>query len=183
MNVSPAALKWMRRALLSPDWFISTQRHFFANFGFGSLYDTRSFGEYVKESLRLKRAAAQQRPTGPSAAEAIEDDGDIYRKFRSKEARLCYVLGVCVFFYTMMNGLNAVMRARDEAKEKEKADEVRKTNPDYKSPYEPTRLDSRPTCSLDGTRTVRKCMSDGVSSSGNSRRCLSAERALTSLLL
>ena len=136
LNVSPAALKWMRRALLSPDWFISTQRHFFANFGFGSLYDTRSFGEYVKESLRLKRAAAQQRPTGPSAAEAIEDDGDIYRKFRSKEARLCYVLGVCVFFYTMMNGLNAVMRARDEAKEKEKADEVRKTNPDYKSPYE-----------------------------------------------
>ena len=136
LNVSPAALKWMRRALLSPDWFISTQRHFFANFGFGSLYDTRSFGEYVKESLRLKRAAAQQRPTEPSAAEAIEDDGDIYRKFRSKEARLCYVLGVCVFFYSMMNGLNAVMKARDEEKEKEKADEIRKTNPDYKSPYE-----------------------------------------------
>lgn len=136
LNVSPAALKWMRRALLSPDWFISTQRHFFANFGFGSLYDTRSFGEYVKESLRLKRAAAQQRPTGPSAAEAIEDDGDIYRKFRSKEARLCYVLGVCVFFYTMMNGINAVMRARDKEKEQEKADEIRKTNPDYKSPYE-----------------------------------------------
>lgn len=136
LNVSPAALKWMRRALLSPDWFISTQRHFFANFGFGSLYDTRSFGEYVKESLRLNRAAAQQRRTEPGRVESIDADGDIYRKFRSKEARLCYVLGVCVFFYTMMNGLNAVMRARDEAKEKEKADEMRKTNPDYKSPYE-----------------------------------------------
>lgn len=136
LNVSPAALKWMRRALLSPDWFISTQRHFFANFGFGSLYDTRSFGEYVKESLRLNRAAAQQRRTEPGSVESIDADGDIYRKFRSKEARLCYVLGVCVFFYTMMNGLNAVMRARDEAKEKEKADEMRKTNPDYKSPYE-----------------------------------------------
>lgn len=132
LNVSPAALKWMRRALLSPDWFISTQRHFFANFGFGSLYDTRSFGEYVKEGLRLKRAAAQQRPTEPSEA----DDGDIYRKFRSKEARLCYVLGVCVFFYSMMNGLNAVMRFRDKEKEKEKADEIHKTDPDYKSPYE-----------------------------------------------
>ena len=44
LNVSPAALKWMRRALLSPDWFVSTQRHFFANFGFGSIYDTSSFG-------------------------------------------------------------------------------------------------------------------------------------------
>ncbi len=136
LNVSPAALKWMRRALLSPDWFISTQRHFFANFGLGSLYDTRSFGEYVKESLRLNRAAALQRRTEPGRVESIDADGDIYRKFRSKEARLCYVLGVCLFFYTMMNGLNAVMRARDEAKEKEKADEIRKTNPDYKSPYE-----------------------------------------------
>ena len=136
LNVSPAALKWMRRALLSPDWFVSTQRHFFANFGFGSIYDTRSFGEYVKESLHLKKAAAQQRRTEPGSAENIDADGDLYRKFRSKEARLCYVLGVCVFFYTMMNGLNAVMRARDEAKEKEKADEMRKTNPDYKSPYE-----------------------------------------------
>ena len=136
LNVSPAALKWMRRALLSPDWFVSTQRHFFANFGFGSIYDTRSFGEYVKESLRLNRPASQQQRTEPGRVESIDADGDIYRKFRSKEARLCYVLGVCVFFYTMMNGLNAVMRARDEAKEKEKADEMRKTNPDYKSPYE-----------------------------------------------
>lgn len=126
----------MRRALLSPDWFVSTQRHFFANFGFGSLYDTRSFGEYVKESLHLKRAATQQQRTETGRVESVNADGDIYRKFRSKEARLCYVLGVCVFFYTMMNGLNVVMRARDEAKEKEKADEMRKTNPDYKSPYE-----------------------------------------------
>ena len=136
LNVSPAALKWMRRALLSPDWFVSTQRHFFANFGFGSIYDTRSFGEYVKESLHLKKAAAQQQRTEPGSVGSIDADGDIYRKFRSKEARLCYVLGVCVFFYTMMNGLNAVTRAWDENKEKEKADEMRKTNPDYKSPYE-----------------------------------------------
>lgn len=136
LNLSPAALKWMRRALLSPDWFVSTQRHFFANFGFGSIYDTRSFGDYVKESLHLKKASSQQQRTEPGSAESIDADGDIYRKFRSKEARLCYVLGVCVFFYTMMNGLNAVMRARDEAKEKEKADEMLKTNPDYKSPYE-----------------------------------------------
>ena len=136
LNVSPAALKWMRRALLSPDWLISTQRHFFANFGFGSLYDPRGFSQYLKDQLpggknrRTKREADAGQPMKP------EDDGDIYRKFRSKEARLCYVLGVCVFYYSMMNGLNAVMKARDEEKEKEKADEIRKTNPDYKSPYE-----------------------------------------------
>lgn len=35
-----------------------------------------------------------------------------------------------------MNGINAIMRARDKEKEKEKADEIRKTNPEYKSPYE-----------------------------------------------
>ncbi len=136
LNVSPATLKWLRRAFLSPDWLISTQRHFFANFGFGSLYDPRGFSQYLKDQLpggknrRAKREADAGQPMKP------EDDGDIYRKFRSKEARLCYVLGVCVFFYSMMNGLNAVMKARDEEKEKEKADEIRKTNPDYKSPYE-----------------------------------------------
>lgn len=134
LNLSPAALKWMRRALLSPDWFVSTQRHFFANFGYGSIYDTRSFGEYVKESLRLKRAASQQLPTEPS--EAVNDNGDIYRILRSTLARLCYVVGVCVFYNSLTNGLNAIMKARDEEKEKEKADEIRKTNPDYKSPYE-----------------------------------------------
>ena len=134
LNLSPAALKWMRRALLSPDWFVSTQRHFFANFGYGSIYDTRSFGEYVKESLRLRRAASQQLPTEPS--KAVNDNGDIYRILRSTLARLCYVVGVCVFYNSLMNGLNAIMKAWDEEKEKEKADEIRKTNPDYKSPYE-----------------------------------------------
>ena len=134
LNLSPAALKWMRRALLSPDWFVSTLRHFFANFGYGSIYDTRSFGEYVKESLRLKRAASQQLPTEPS--EAVNDNGDIYRILRSTLARLCYVVGVCVFYNSLMNGLNTIMKAWDEEKEKEKADEIRKTNPDYKSPYE-----------------------------------------------
>ena len=124
----------MRRALISPDWFVSTQRHFFANFGYGSIYDTRSFGEYVKESLRLKRVASQQLPTEPS--EAVNDNGNIYRILRSTLARLCYVVGVCVFYNSLMNGLNAIMKAWDEEKEKEKADEIRKNNPDYKSPYE-----------------------------------------------
>ena len=142
LNVSPATLKWLRRAFLSPDWLISTQRHFFANFGFGSLYDPRTFAQYLSDQLpggkkrKAKREQAQQGDNAEPHAAKPEDDGDIYRQFRSKEARLCYVLGVCVFFYTTMNGINAVMRAWDEEKEKEKADEIRKTNPEYKSPYE-----------------------------------------------
>ena len=135
LNVSPAALKWMRRALLSPDWFISTQRHFFANFGFGSLYDPRGFVQYAKEKLHLGKKNSSDSSDSPDS-KISEEDADIYRQFRSRNARLCYVLGVCVFFYTMMNGINAVMRARDKEKEQEKADEIRKTNPDYKSPYE-----------------------------------------------
>ena len=135
LNVSPAALKWMRRALLSPDWFISTQRHFFANFGFGSLYDPRRFVQYAKEKLHLGKKNSTDSSDSPDS-KISEEDADIYRQFRSRNARLCYVLGVCVFFYTMMNGINAVMRARDKEKEQEKAREMRKTNPDYKSPYE-----------------------------------------------
>ena len=134
LNVSPATLKWLRRAFLSPDWLVSTQRHFFSNFGFGSLYDPRGFVEYVKESFRLGKA--KDGALKGAAQNAADVDDNIYRKFRSKEARLCYFLGVCGFFYTIMNGLNAVMRAKDEEKEKEKAEEERKTNPAYRSPYE-----------------------------------------------
>lgn len=142
LNVSPATLKWLRRAFLSSDWLISTQRHFFANFGFGSLYDPRTFAQYLSDQLpggkkrKAKREQAQQGDNAEPYITKPEDDGDIYRQFRSKAARLCYILGVGVYFYTMMNGNNAIMRAWDKEKEKEKADEIRKTNPEYKSPYE-----------------------------------------------
>ena len=142
LNVSPATLKWLRRAFLSSDWLISTQRHFFANFGFGSLYDPRTFAQYLSDQLpggkkrKAKREQAQQGDDAEPYITKPEDDGDIYRQFRSKAARLCYILGVGVYFYTMMNGINAIMRVWDKEKEKEKADEIRKTNPEYKSPYE-----------------------------------------------
>jgi hypothetical protein len=41
-----------------------------------------------------------------------------------------------VFFYGIMNGLNRYFRSSDEEEEKRKADEMRKVNPEYKSPYE-----------------------------------------------
>lgn len=125
LNVSPALIKWMRRALLSPDWFVSTQRHFFSNFGFGSLYSEGGFLNYLRYNRdNIKRAFGVNIPQNE------------LRRFRSKNAKLCYILGVCVFFYTTMNALNAFFRAQDEEKEKEKADEMRRLNPAYKSPYE-----------------------------------------------
>ena len=91
-------------------------------------------GSASNKGATQDEATAQQPPTEPS--EAVDDNGDIYRILRSTLARLCYVVGVGVFYTSLMNGLNAVMKARDKEKEKEKADEIRKTNPDYKSPYE-----------------------------------------------
>ena len=125
LNVTPAQLKWMRRCLLSPDWLLSTQRHFFANFGVGSLYTDSGFKNYIRYNWdNLRRLFGQNVPR------------DEYRRLRSRNAKLCYLLGVGLFFYGLMNALNALFRAGDEAEEKEKADEIRKTNPDYKSPYE-----------------------------------------------
>lgn len=125
LNVTPAQLKWMRRALLSPDWLVSTQRHFFANFGFGSLYAEEGFLNYLKFNAdNIKRVFGADIPRNE------------YRRFRSKNAKLCYLLGVCGFFYVMMNAINALYRMKDEEEERQKAEEIRKTNPNYKSPYE-----------------------------------------------
>ena len=125
LNVSPALIKWLRRGFLSPDWLISTQRHFLANFGFGSLYSESGFLNYLNYNRdNIKRAFGADIPR------------DENRRFRSKNAKQCYLLGVCGFFYVMMNALNALFRAQDEEEEKAKADEMRRENPDYQSPYE-----------------------------------------------
>lgn len=125
IEVSPALVKWMRRAFLSPDWLISTQRHFLANFGFGSLYSESGFLNYLRYNAdNIRRALGADIPR------------DELRRFRSKNAKLCYLVGVLGFFYMMMNALNSFNRGRDVEKEKAMADEIRKTNPDYKSPYE-----------------------------------------------
>lgn len=125
LNVSPGVLKWMRRAFLSPDWLISTQRHFFANFGFGSLYSESGFLNYLRFNAdNIKRAFGADIPR------------DEMRRFRSRNAKICYLIGVICMYYPMMNAINAYFRSKDEDEEKAKADEIRKTNPDYKSPYE-----------------------------------------------
>lgn len=125
MNVSPTLIKWLRRALLSPDWLISTQRHFFSMFGFGSLYSEGNFREWIKYNTdNLQRLLGKDVPRNE------------LRRMRSKNAKECYLIGVAIFYYAAFNIINAIARAGDEDDEKKKAEEIRKTNPDYKSPYE-----------------------------------------------
>lgn len=137
LNVSPALIKWLRRGFLSPDWLISTQRHFLANFGFGSLYNESGFINYVQYNIdNLKRSAGSLGILGSLGKEWAGIPRNENRRFRSKNAKQCYLLGVCGFFYVMMNAINAVFRAMDEQKEREKAEDMRKDNPGYMSPYE-----------------------------------------------
>lgn len=125
LNISPASIKWLRRLLLSPDWLISTNRHFFANFGFGSLYNESGFLNYLRYNAdNIRRAFGARIPRNEN------------RRFRSRNAKLCYLIGVGVFWNIIYNALNMLCRHQDEQTEKEKADEIRKTNPEYKSPYE-----------------------------------------------
>ncbi len=125
LKVSPDLMKWRRRAWLATDWYVSRQRHVFSKIGFGYLYSEGGFLNYLRYNRdNIKRAFGVNIPQNE------------LRRFRSKNAKLCYILGVCVFFYTTMNALNAFFRAQDEEKEKEKADEMRRLNPAYKSPYE-----------------------------------------------
>ncbi len=125
LNVSPATLKWMRRLFLSPDWLLSTQRHFLANFGFGSVYGDGGFQEYVKYNTdNIQRLLGKDVPHNE------------LRRLRSRNAKICYLIGALVWWQLFYNAVNAIMRRKDESDEKAKAEEERKKNPNYKSPYE-----------------------------------------------
>ena len=60
---------------------------------------------------------------------------DEFKRLRSMTAVKCYAIGVLMILLAM-NAANIIERMIDEDKEKKKAEEERKTNPDYKSPYE-----------------------------------------------
>lgn len=128
INVSPAQLKLMQRFLLSPDWLISTNRHFFANFGFGSLYSDQNFKEYLKNNWGgLKRLLPKE----------YRSEKDIYRAFRSTNSKWCYLLGVLVFNYLFWNGVNFLNRKKDIEEQQKIAEERRAAGDDqYMSPYE-----------------------------------------------
>lgn len=112
IDVSPAAVKWLRRLLLSPDWTISTIRQALSPIGFGTLYK-----DYEKNW------AQRTVGTGLSAS------------FRRKQGVKFWITALLTFG-ALMNGLNAWRRKEDVDDELEKAEERRKTDPEYKSPYE-----------------------------------------------
>ena len=122
LGASHRTLRYAGRVLLSPDWNASTTRHFLALTGYGSIWNEATFENFKQYYQRLKHK------------ELIpEDEG---RRSRQISALLCYGIGFMVFYEGVANGINAAFRALDEEKERKKAEEIRKTNPSYKSMYE-----------------------------------------------
>ena len=122
LGASHRTLRYAGRVLLSPDWNASTTRHFLALTGYGSIWNEATFENFKKYYQRLKHK------------ELIpEDEG---RRSRQISALLCYGIGFMVFYEGIANGINAAFRTLDEEKERKKAEEIRKTNPSYKSMYE-----------------------------------------------
>ena len=122
LGASHRTLRYAGRVLLSPDWNASTTRHFLALTGFGSIWNEATFENFKQYYQRLWNK------------ELIpEDEG---RRSRQISALLCYGIGFMVFYEAFANGINAAFRAMDEVKGRKKAEEIRKTNPSYKSMYE-----------------------------------------------
>lgn len=122
LGASHRTLRYAGRVLLSPDWNASTTRHFLALTGFGSIWNEATFENFKQYYKRLNRKELTP-----------EDEG---RRSRQISALLCYGIGFMVFYEGIANGINAAFRALDEEKERKKAEEIRKTNPSYKSMYE-----------------------------------------------
>ena len=122
LGASHRTLRYAGRVLLSPDWNASTTRHFLALTGFGSIWNEATFENFKQYYQRLWHKEIMP-----------EDEG---RRSRQISALLCYGIGFMVFYEAFANGVNAAFRAQDEEKERKKAEEIRKTNPNYKSMYE-----------------------------------------------
>lgn len=127
VGASQRTIRIAGRCLLSPDWNKSTTSHFLAITGFGSVWNEATFENFKEYYKHLWAAAIGKGELTP------EDWG---RFSRQKSALLCYGIGFMVFYEAFANGVNAAFRALDEEKERKKAEEIRKTNPSYKSMYE-----------------------------------------------
>lgn len=122
LGASHRTLRYAGRVLLSPDWNASTTRHFLALTGYGSVWNEATLENFKEYYKRLYHKILTP-----------EDEG---RRARQISSFLCYGLGFMVFYEAIANGINAAFRALDEEKERKKAEELRKTNPNYRSPYE-----------------------------------------------
>ena len=126
LGASHRTLKIAGRCLLSPDWNASTTRHFLALTGFGSIWNEATLDSFKNYYNHVWAAARKKEALPPEY---------FGRKQRQVSALICYLIGF-VFYEAFANGVNTAFRAMDEEKENEKAKEIRKTNPNYKSPYE-----------------------------------------------
>ena len=122
LGASHRTLRYAGRVLLSPDWNASTTRHFLALTGYGSVWNEATLENFKGYYKRLYHKNLTP-----------EDEG---RRARQISSLLCYGLGFMVFYEAIANGINAAFRALDEEKERKKAEELRKTTPNYRSPYE-----------------------------------------------
>lgn len=127
LGASHRTLRYAGRVLLSPDWNASTSRHFLALTGYGSVWNEATFENFKQYYKHVWNATRGKETLSP------EDWGRLGRQI---SALLCYGLGFMVFYEVIANGINAAFRALDEEKERKKAEEIRKTNPNYHSPYE-----------------------------------------------
>ena len=126
LGVSQRTFKIAGRVLLSPDWNVSTTRHFMAMTGFGSVWNEATLEDFKNYYNHVWAAARGKEPIPPEY---------FGRKQRQISALICYFIGF-LFYEAYANAHNAAFRALDEEKERKKADEIRKTNPSYKSMYE-----------------------------------------------
>ena len=112
LGMSPSSVKWLRRLLLSPDWTVSTIRQALAPLGVGRMYEDARFAEQFKQLMGK----------GPES-------------IRTRYG-LIYWTNAALIYGTITNMLNAYMRMKDENEENAIAEERRKVEPNYKSPYE-----------------------------------------------
>lgn len=109
-GVTPSGVRTMRALLLSPDWTLATIRQALSPLGYGKLYGNEGFWKTIFS-------------------------GENPVKMRKKYGRAFWVTAG-IFFYALMNGLNAYFRAKDEEDMKQDAEDMRRVDPSYKSPYE-----------------------------------------------
>ena len=126
LGVSQRTFRIAGRVLLSPDWNVSTTRHFMAMTGFGSVYGEATLEDFKNYYNHVWAAARGKESLPPEY---------FGRKQRQISALICYFIGF-LFYEAYANAHNAAFRAMDEEKERKKAEEIRKTNPSYKSMYE-----------------------------------------------
>lgn len=127
VGASQRTIRIAGRCLLSPDWNKSTTSHFLAITGFGSVWNEatfENFKNYYKNVWAATRGKGKLTP---------DDWGRLSRQL---SALLCYGIGFSIFYEVFANGINAAFRSLDEEKKRKKAEELRKTNPNYRSPYE-----------------------------------------------